>query len=123
MKRIVLTTVGILALCGCTPNSKTPEQIRQDAANVTDSAARSAAKATEDARAAVQGVQDGLKNLSPTNINTASEADLAALPGMSVASADKIIAGRPYASASDLLSRHIVSTAEYDRLSGKIVAN
>ena len=123
MKRFVLTTVGVLALCGCTPNSKTPEQIRQDAAGVTDDAARAASKATDDARAAVQGVQDGLKNLNPTNINTASEADLASLPGMTDDLANKVILGRPYASTSDLLSRHIVSGAEYDRLSGKIVAH
>jgi hypothetical protein len=36
------------------------------------------------------------------NINTASQSDLAGLPGMSKKKADKVIAGRPYGSAADL---------------------
>jgi hypothetical protein len=36
------------------------------------------------------------------NINTASQSDLAGLPGMSKKKADKVIAGRPYGSATDL---------------------
>ena len=36
------------------------------------------------------------------NINTASQTDLAGLPGMSKKKADKVIAGRPYSSDADL---------------------
>jgi hypothetical protein len=36
------------------------------------------------------------------NVNTASQADLEALPGIGPATAKKIIAGRPYASVADL---------------------
>ena len=39
---------------------------------------------------------------APVNVNTASQADLVALPGIGAATARKIVAGRPYASVADL---------------------
>src|SRR5882762_31892 len=123
MKRLILTTVSLLALAGCNQNQKTPEQIRQDAANATSSATRAADVAAKDAKAAVEGVQEGLKAGRPVNINTASRDDLTALPGLNGATADKIINGRPYSSPSDLLDRHLVSRAEYDRIAPRINAN
>ena len=75
-----------------------------------------------DAKAAVQGVQDGLRNLNTVNINIAPETEIANLPGMNDEYADKVIAGRPYNSTDELTSRHIISKPEYDRISSRISA-
>ena len=109
MKPFALT-IALIALCGCSPESKSPEAIRRDAASLTTTVAR-------DTRAAAAGVVDGLKNVrGPVNINTASGADLTKLPGVDEKIANRIIASRPYATSSELLERKIVSRAEYDRI-------
>lgn len=107
--------LGLLALAGCRPAPKTPDQIRQDTANTTRTAVR-------DGKAVAQGIFDGLKTHGPMNINRASKADLETLPGIDSAAADRIIARRPYKDSSELRSRHILSHTEYDRIATKIEA-
>jgi hypothetical protein len=55
----------------------------------------------------------------PVNVNTASEAELVALPGIGPATAKKIIAGRPYASVSDL-SKAGVSKSTMDKIASMV---
>src|SRR6185295_5035106 len=55
------------------------------------------------------------------DLNTATEAELEALPGVGAATAQKIIAGRPYSSVSDL-SRAGVSAATIDKISPLVTA-
>ena len=59
---------------------------------------------------------------SRMDINTATKEQLMALPGVDDATADKIIAGRPFKAKSDLLHKSIVTKAEYSKVSGRIVA-
>jgi len=119
MKRfgLVFAAISLLAVSGCTHEDQgpTPDQIRQDTAKATRTAAR-------DAKAAVQGVVDGLKKQKPVNINTASAGDLEALPGIDMARAQKIIANRPYGSSDELVKRRVLPQAEYDRIANQVSA-
>ena len=115
MKRTILFSLCLFVMLGCSPASRSPDAIRQDTATATAAAAR-------DAKAVVKGVVDGLKEKGPLNINRASADDLQTLPGIGEASAQKIIAGRPYENSIELVKRHIVSKAQYDRIASQVVA-
>jgi DNA uptake protein ComE-like DNA-binding protein len=56
------------------------------------------------------------------NLNKASESDLKTLPGINQDAAQRIMERRPYADSSELVKKHIVSKAEYDRIADKVTA-
>ena len=57
-----------------------------------------------------------------TDLNTASKEDLMKLPGVDDATADKIIAARPFKSHSELQSKNIVTKEEYGKISSMVTA-
>jgi DNA uptake protein ComE-like DNA-binding protein len=124
MKRVLLclVTLALFPFLGCTPEQRSPDAIRHDTAKATTEVA-------QDAKAVVQGVKDSLTNKGSADhkgavdINKATPEQLEALPGISAAQAHRIVAGRPYTSTDELVKRHLVSKAEYDRISGQVEAD
>lgn len=54
------------------------------------------------------------------NINSASQAELEALPGIGPVTAGKIVAGRPYQNISELVERKIVGQKVYDQIKDQV---
>ena len=105
----------LLILAGCTSQQRSPDNIRQETAHATS-------QATRDAKAVVQGVYDGLKEGGTLNINKAPAEKLETLPGIDAARARRIIDHRPYDTSYDLVKKHVLTKAEYDRIAGRIAA-
>lgn len=60
---------------------------------------------------------------SQVNVNSATQAELEALPGIGEVTASKIISGRPYSKIEDLLNQKIVSKSTYEKIKDSIVVN
>jgi len=56
------------------------------------------------------------------DLNAATREELIKLPGVGEATADKIIAARPFKSKNELVSRKLVSQSEYNKISAHVIA-
>lgn len=63
----------------------------------------------------------GSNTEAKVNINTASQAELEALPGIGPVTASKIISDRPYQKTEDLTYKKVVSKAVFEKIKDSIV--
>ena len=100
-----------LALAGCTACF-----VRQNPQQLKEKTAQTTAALKRDAKAVAAGVREGWSRDKPLNVNTATPAQLASLPGITSAKAERIVANRPYSKPEDLVSRGVLSRRNYERI-------
>ena len=109
-----LAIILLGGLAACTPNQNSQE--------LKEKTARATAELKTDAKAVAAGVREGWSRDKPLDVNTATRDQLTTLPGVSGPDADKMIAGRPYHTPGQLVTRHILTQSEYDRIEDRLVA-
>lgn len=67
------------------------------------------------------GVVAGINVQTKVNVNTATQAELEALPGIGPVTASKIISDRPYQKVDDLLNKKIVNKSTFEKIKDQLV--
>ncbi len=96
--------------------------MKQSLLLVTLAAGLAFAQAPKAAKAPEKAVAAATKATELLDINSATAAQLGALPGIGEAYSKKIIDGRPYSGKDDLVSKKIVPQATYDKIKDMIIA-
>ena len=112
----VFALLTLLSFAACTSKQRSPEQIRESTANATQ-------KIKTETVAVAQGIKDGLSRPRVLDLNSASKAELTSLPGITMGKADKIIAGRPYANPDQLVTKRVLTQAEYDQIASRVTVS
>ncbi len=100
---------------GCAQRQESPQDLKEKTAEAT-------ATFKSDAKAVADGVREGWSRDKPLDLNHATRDQLLALPGITKDDADRVIDRRPYDNPGQLVSRHVVSQSEYDRISDRVTA-
>jgi DNA uptake protein ComE-like DNA-binding protein len=111
--------IGLLALTIAAPVLAQPASTQTNVSPTVTAPAVPASPKTPDAmpRSTV-----AVPNPDLVDVNTATAAQLKALPGVTDSDSTKIIQSRPYSDKSQLLSKKVVSEATYDKIKDHIVA-
>jgi DNA uptake protein ComE-like DNA-binding protein len=130
----VAAILGMTVLTACNPPAN-DERLKEQAAQATEQAKQGSKEALADARIAAKnaeqavndvaaGVKQGMDNKSApssrVDLNSASGADLTALPGISAHKAKQIIDHRPYASSHDLVKEGLLTEAQFEEIAPKV---
>jgi DNA uptake protein ComE-like DNA-binding protein len=136
------TALSIFVAAGCSFFSSNDrdqrsrdEKTRDEVAKATEKAKpilqeagkdlkQAANEVAEVAHAAAEGVKEGWERggQKALDLNSASETELIALPGITRRQARKIIASRPYREKHDLVSKGILSEDGYAKISDAVTA-
>ena len=110
-----LVAMALLAALAACTSKQDPQEVKEKTAQAT-------AQLKVDAKAVAAGIREGWSRDTPLDITAANHEPVITLPGVSGADADKVIAGRPYDTPDQLVTRPILTQREYDRIAARLTA-
>jgi DNA uptake protein ComE-like DNA-binding protein len=132
---VLATLTGFGLLAACNPPAS-DQHLQEQAAQATEQAKQGSKEALAQARVAAgnaeravndvaAGVKQGLDTKTPArgsrlDLNSASQADIASLPGISAGKARQIIDHRPYTSSHDLVKDQILTEEQFDGIASQV---
>ena len=145
VRHLTLAVALVVGVAGCglvQSDNKSDEQKRNDERKTRDEVAKATERAKPElqkagqelseaaktaagqAKAAAQGLKEGWERgrSEKLDLNSANESELAALPGVTRRDARKIVAGRPYRDAHELVEKGILSDEQYARIRDDVSA-
>jgi DNA uptake protein ComE-like DNA-binding protein len=109
----LVAMILLAALAACT-SKHDPQELKEKTAQAT-------AELKVEAKAMAAGIREGWSRDKPLDVNAATREQLITLPGVSGPDADKVIAGRPYDTPDQLVTRHILTQSKYDKIAGRLI--
>ncbi len=135
----ISTIVGLALMAACNNPPPSDQRLQEQAAQATENAKQASKEALAQARVAAAnaeqtvndvaaGVKQGLDTKTAADstridLNSASEADLTSLPGITVVKARQIIRNRPYKSTHDLVNGGVLTEHQFDEIAPKVTVH
>ncbi len=122
MKRIVLTAMvvlGLIALPALAQDATSTQTDHNDTNSKTKHAIKKATNKTEDVASDAKDKVTGHKRI---DLNSATADELATLPGITAAEAQKIIEHRPYRAKNDLVKKDVLTLTQYAKIKDDVIA-
>lgn len=103
------------------------DALKKDSSKLQDKAASQkdkAKEATSKASATKEAAKDSAAgSVGKLDLNSATEAELAQLPGIGEARAKAIVKGRPYTGKDELKRKKIVPASVYEKIKDRVIAH
>lgn len=112
----------LLAISGCVISRPSENSKDQNSKDLKEKTADATAALKKDSKDMAVGIREGWNRDKALDLNRATKEQLLTLPGMTPQTSDKVIAGRPYDSADQLVDRRILTQAQYEKIKDKVVA-